>query len=198
MGVWDTSVGVSVGSGVVAIPPKLRMLWWSWSWTKQHFPLPQTASLLLQKWMVGKRDSFPFWSPKSQFCRGEVGAVCFGETYDVIDLDVWTLYFWDPYLFFFLPKPISGLNWWGAYNERCENSLCFFIGWYLFFWNLRQTGWDLVGEFLKFEGLNATLPPVVFSKGKQNIMSSTNGTGLMLGKSSYLFHKSIFSYKYQT
>lgn len=100
--------------------------------------------------------------------------------------------------FFFLPKPISGLNWWGAYNERCENSLCFFIGWYLFFWNLRQTGWDLVGEFLKFEGLNATLPPVVFSKGKQNIMSSTNGTGLMLGKSSYLFHKSIFSYKYQT
>lgn len=50
--------------------------------------------------MVGKRVSFPFWT-KSLFCRGEVGAVCFGETYDVTDLDVSTRYFWDPYHFFF-------------------------------------------------------------------------------------------------
>lgn len=153
MGVWDTSVGVSVGSGVVAIPPKLRMLWWSWSWTKQHFPLPQTASLLLQKWMVGKRDSFPFWSPKSQFCRGEVGAVCFGETYDVIDLDVWTLYFWDPYLFFFAKTDfrtelVRGL-------QRKMRKFVVFLYWLIFIFlkfeaNWLGSGWGIF-EIWRFE-----------------------------------------------
>ena len=103
MGVWDTSVGGQLVVGWLA-SPKVEDPLVVLKPNKARFlppPSNQQRVYRYKNWMVGKRVSFPSWSPKSLFCRGKLAAVCFRETYDMTDLDVSTLSFLDPSHFFF-------------------------------------------------------------------------------------------------
>lgn len=113
--------------------------------------------------MVGKRDSFPFWSSKSLVCRGEQAAVSFREAYDVTVSWTFRHYlFWDPYNF---SSQNRFPDWTGEGMKTKDAKIrCVSLLVDIYFFEIRG---KLVGVFWKFEGLNATLPPVSFLKANR-------------------------------
>lgn len=165
MGVWDTSVGGQLVVGSLPSPQS----WGSFEGLEAEQskiftpPSNQQRVYRYKNGWLENQIHFLFGAQKAYFAGAKLSLLVLGR---LMTWQIWRFQhylFWDPYNFS-SQKPISGLNWWGDENERCENSLCFFIVWYLFF----EIWGKLVGVFWKFEGLNAALPPVVFFKGKQH------------------------------